>query len=118
MGKTNKSFITESQVENSKIAELNYEIIASIDRYDLLQIEIITGRHHQIRAQFSNLGFPVKGDNKYGFKRGNRDKSIHLHAWKLGFTHPTTGQFEEITAAPHYWGSRLGGLCNFSIGIC
>lgn len=76
-------------------AELQYTYKGSIDRYHLLEVRLITGRHHQIRAQLSALGCPIKGDTKYGFPRANRDRSIHLHAWKLEFHHPVS--LEKVT---------------------
>ncbi len=94
----NRSIANETETPGSKRAELTYTYRKSIDNYHLLEIELITGRHHQIRAQLSAIGCPIKGDDKYGFKRANPDRSIHLHAWKLGFTHPTTGETEEIIA--------------------
>jgi len=86
--KKNKSFASDTEKSNSKKAELNYEIINSSDRYFLLNIELLTGRHHQIRAQLSAIGSPIKGDLKYGFKTSNKDASISLHARKLTFIHP------------------------------
>lgn len=80
-------------------AELHYRLLTSSDNYHLLEVEIITGRHHQIRAQLAAIGCPIKGDVKYGFKRGNRDRSIHLHAWKLQFTHPVSQESVTLTAA-------------------
>lgn len=94
----NRSIASETETPDSKRAELKYAYRKSIDNYHLLEIELITGRHHQIRAQLSAIGCPIKGDDKYGFKRANPDRSIHLHAWKLGFVHPTTGETEEIIA--------------------
>lgn len=84
--------------KDGKTAELEYEVIDSIDNYHLLKIKLITGRFHQIRAQLAAIGCPIKGDVKYGFKRGNKDRSIHLHAWKLSFTHPISQEQETITA--------------------
>jgi 23S rRNA pseudouridine1911/1915/1917 synthase len=69
-------------------AALHYLVLAKSEKYVLLEIDLITGRHHQIRAQLSAMGSPIKGDVKYGSKRGNKDRSIHLHAWKLSFVHP------------------------------
>ncbi len=69
-------------------SELNYEIIAHSDTYFLLEINPLTGRHHQIRVQLSSMGSPIKGDLKYGFDRSNKDASIHLHARKIEFIHP------------------------------
>ena len=77
---------------------MSYKLIGSIENYHLLEIDLISGRHHQIRSQLSAIGCPIKGDVKYGFKRGNKDRSIHLHAWKLGFKHPVTGEKVELIA--------------------
>lgn len=88
--KQNKSYATEHEVSGSKQAILTYNLIASSDNYHLLQIELETGRHHQIRSQLAAIGCKIKGDVKYGARRANKDGSIHLHAWKLAFTHPTT----------------------------
>lgn len=96
--KDNRSFVSVEETPNSKRAELHYKIIGSSDHYHLLEIELVTGRHHQIRAQLSAIGCPVKGDTKYGAKRDNFDHSIHLHAWKLRFQHPVSGEMEEIVA--------------------
>lgn len=79
-------------------SELNYEIIASSDTYFLLEINPLTGRHHQIRVQLSTMGSPIKGDLKYGFDRSNKDASIHLHARKIEFMHPVKKEPVVITA--------------------
>lgn len=81
-------------------AELSYRLLGSSERYHLLEIQLITGRHHQIRAQLAAIGCPVKGDVKYGFRRSNRDRSIHLHAWRLAFVHPVSGERIQLTATP------------------
>lgn len=94
----NKSIIVEETQRGAKKAVLKYELVDSIDNYHLLKINLITGRHHQVRAQLSAIDCPIRGDVKYGFKRGNRDRSIHLHAWKLSFQHPVTKVKEELTA--------------------
>ncbi len=73
-------------------AELQYKLIGKSDRYFLLEIHPITGKHHQIRAQLAAIGCPIKGDVKYGARRGNTDRSIHLHSWKLTFEHPLSGE--------------------------
>ena len=96
--KDNRSTAFEKEVAHSKKAELSYKLIGSIENYHLLEIDLITGRHHQIRSQLSAIGCPIKGDVKYGFKRGNKDRSIHLHAWKLGFKHPVTREKVELIA--------------------
>jgi len=96
--KDNRTTAFEKEVAHSKKAELNYKLIGSIENYHLLEIDLITGRHHQIRSQLSAIGCPIKGDVKYGFKRGNKDRSINLHAWKLAFNHPVTKERVELIA--------------------
>jgi len=86
--KKNKSFAYKKPVENSKEALLSYKMIAASKDYYLLEIDLHTGRHHQIRAQLSAIGCPIKGDLKYGFARSNPDGSISLHARRLEFIHP------------------------------
>lgn len=97
-GQQNKSIAFSEPVKGAKKSQLSYRHLKSIDRYHLLEIKLQSGRHHQIRAQLAAIGSPIKGDNKYGFKRGNRDRSIHLHAWKLRFQHPVSNVWEEIVA--------------------
>lgn len=87
--KQNKSYVHNQEVKDSKKAILHYTLLASSDKYHLLEIELETGRHHQIRAQLAHIGCTIKGDLKYGSKRSNPDGSIHLHARKLTFNHPT-----------------------------
>lgn len=96
--KTNQSRAFDKAMPNTKEAKLEYELLDSIDNYHLLKIHLITGRHHQIRAQLQAMNNPIKGDVKYGFRRSNKDRSIHLHAWRLEFTHPTSYEREIITA--------------------
>lgn len=93
---TSKAHIKE--VPDSKKSILDYKIIKSLDNYHLLEIELHTGRHHQIRSQLSAIGSPIKGDLKYGFDRSNPDGGIHLHARKLSFIHPVSKEKIEITA--------------------
>jgi len=93
---TSKAHIKE--VPESKIASLDYKIIASLQNYYALEINLHTGRHHQIRAQLAAIGSPIKGDLKYGFDRSNPDGGIHLHARKLVFIHPVSKENIEITA--------------------
>lgn len=93
--KQNKSYAHIHEVPDSKRAVLSYTVLKKLDTYYLLEIELETGRHHQIRSQLSSIGCPIKGDLKYGFDRSNKDGSIHLHARKLTFVHPV--QKEEIT---------------------
>lgn len=94
----NRSVALDEEKPGSQLAELSYRYLRSIDRYYLLEVRLLSGRHHQIRAQLAAIGCPIKGDVKYGFRRGNPDRSIHLHAWKLRFRHPVSGEWEEITA--------------------
>ena len=91
----NKSYCSDTPSKGTKKAVLNYKQIASSDNYHLLEIDLETGRHHQIRAQLAAIGSPIKGDVKYGARRSNKDRSIHLHAWKLTFKHPVSR--EEVT---------------------
>jgi 23S rRNA pseudouridine1911/1915/1917 synthase len=88
--KNNKSASYSSEIEGSKKATLHYKVIKSLDNYHLLEVDLETGRHHQIRCQLSSIGCPIKGDLKYGFDRSNKDASIHLHARKIEFIHPVT----------------------------
>lgn len=98
--KQNKSFAHFKEVPESKKAILDYKILKKLDNYYLLEIDLQTGRHHQIRSQLSAIGCPVKGDLKYGFDRSNKDASIHLHARKLSFVHPVSKEKIEVTAPP------------------
>jgi 23S rRNA pseudouridine1911/1915/1917 synthase len=86
--KNNKSSAFAKEVKDSKKAILNYKIIKPLDNYFLLEINLETGRHHQIRCQLSAIGCPIKGDLKYGFDRSNKDGGIDLHSRKLEFVHP------------------------------
>jgi 23S rRNA pseudouridine1911/1915/1917 synthase len=86
--KNNKSTAFKSELEGSKKAILHYKIIQILNSYVLLEIDLETGRHHQIRCQLASIKCPIKGDLKYGFKRSNKDGGIHLHARKIGFKHP------------------------------
>lgn len=97
-GKTNKSKVVDASVSGAKPARMSYRYIGSSDAYHLLEIELHSGRHHQIRAQLAAIGSPIKGDVKYGDRRKNKDRSIHLHAWKLQFTHPVSNELENLTA--------------------
>jgi 23S rRNA pseudouridine1911/1915/1917 synthase len=96
--KQNKSYVHENDAKGAKKAVLNYKQIAESDRYFLLEIDLETGRHHQIRVQLANRGCIIKGDLKYGAKRSNPDGSIHLHARGLDFIHPTTKEMIHIVA--------------------
>jgi 23S rRNA pseudouridine1911/1915/1917 synthase len=96
--KQNKSYVVKKDTPEAKHAELDFKLIASSDRYYLLEINPRTGRHHQIRTQLANLGSVIKGDLKYGAKRSNGDGSISLHARKIQFTHPVSKEIISITA--------------------
>jgi 23S rRNA pseudouridine1911/1915/1917 synthase len=93
---TSKAHIKE--IPESKKASLDYKIIKTLDNYFALEINLHTGRHHQIRAQLSAIGCPIKGDLKYGFDRSNPDGGIHLHARKLAFLHPVSKESITIIA--------------------
>ena len=94
----NKSFVTDSEKGGAKEAKLTYQLIASSERYHLLEITLETGRHHQIRAQLAAIGCFIKGDIKYGAKRSNEDGSICLHARRLTINHPVTKELLTFTA--------------------
>lgn len=94
----NKSYAYDKEVPQSKKAILSYRIIGQSDRYFLLEINLQTGRHHQIRCQLAKIGCPIKGDLKYGAPRSNPDGSISLHARRIRFTHPVSKADIDITA--------------------
>lgn len=96
----NKSFISDEEKPGWQRAELNYTVLASSERYSVLEVELLTGRHHQIRAQLSAMGCPIKGDLKYGARRSNEDGSICLHAHQLLFEHPVSHEYLNIVAEP------------------
>ncbi len=98
--KQNKSYAHHKEVSDSKKATLSYRMLQKLDNYFLLEIDLETGRHHQIRAQLAAIGCPIKGDLKYGFDRSNKDGSIHLHARSLSFIHPVKKKPLEIIAPP------------------
>ena len=88
--KQNKSYAYDHEVKNSKKAILRYKLIGHTDRYSLLEIHLLTGRHHQIRCQLSKMGCPIKGDLKYGAQRSNPDGSISLLSHRVEFVHPVS----------------------------
>jgi 23S rRNA pseudouridine1911/1915/1917 synthase len=96
----NRSYAYTEEKAGSKLASLSYRHVASIDNYHLLEIELHTGRHHQIRVQLRQLKLYIKGDVKYGFPRPNADKSIHLHARKIELLHPVKNEMITIVADP------------------
>lgn len=93
--KNNTSKAHAKEVPESKLARLDYKVIYQLNNYTVLEINLHTGRHHQIRAQLAAISCPIKGDLKYGFNRSNPDGGIHLHARKLQFVHPVSK--DEIT---------------------
>jgi 23S rRNA pseudouridine1911/1915/1917 synthase len=96
--KNNKSRAYIKEVDQSKKAILHYKVIKKLDNFYLLEIDLETGRHHQIRVQLASIGCPIKGDLKYGFDRSNKDASISLHARTLRFIHPVKKEGLVITA--------------------
>lgn len=96
--KTNKSSSHIKEIAEGKKAILHYRVLKQLDNYFLLEIELETGRHHQIRVQLASIGCQIKGDLKYGFDRSNSDASIHLHARELNFVHPVSNELIQIVA--------------------
>lgn len=96
--KNNKSTAYPKEVKDSKKAILHYKLLQNLDNYFLLEVNLETGRHHQIRSQLSHIGCPIKGDLKYGFDRSNPDGGIHLHARHITFMHPVKNETIAITA--------------------
>lgn len=114
-GRTNTARRVNSDTPGAKEARLQYRLLGSSERYWLVEVELLTGRHHQIRAQLSAIGCPVKGDLKYGAKRSNRNGGIHLHSRRLEMAHPTrTGRVVIIAPPPddpvwNAFASQFGG---------
>ncbi len=96
--KQNKSYAYDKEVKNSKKAILHYKLISHSENYYLLEVDLKTGRHHQIRCQLAKMGCPIKGDLKYGSPRSNSDGSICLHARKISFIHPVSKEVIEVEA--------------------
>ena len=96
--KQNKSYAYDKEVPNSKLAKLHYKLIGKSENYYLLEVNLMTGRHHQIRCQLAKIGCPIKGDLKYGAPRSNPDGSICLHARKVKLIHPVSKQLIEVEA--------------------
>lgn len=109
----NKSYAYKKPVNYGKEAKLTYRIIAKSDEYFLLEVDLVTGRHHQIRVQLSKIGCPIKGDLKYGFPRSNQNGSIHLHARSIEFIHPVRKAPIKIVCVP-----PDDPLWNFFLQIC
>ena len=109
--KMNKSFSYPKEVKGSKHALLSYTLKAASQNYNLIEVELKTGRHHQIRCQLASIGCPIKGDLKYGAQRSNPDGSISLHARYIEFIHPVSKQLIQVTApvpADRLWQSFEG----------
>lgn len=96
--KQNKSYAYDKEVKNSKKAVLHYKLIGHSQNYYLLEVDLKTGRHHQIRCQLVKMGCPIKGDLKYGSPRSNPDGSICLHARTVQFVHPVSKEMIRLTA--------------------
>lgn len=96
----NKSYAHLKEVPESKRAVLDYEVLKKLNSLYLLEVHLHTGRHHQIRAQLTAVGCPIKGDLKYGFDRSNKDGSIHLHSRELSFVHPVKNEEMHFMAPP------------------
>lgn len=102
--KQNKTFVTKSGADRAKLAKLNYRYLYSTDRYHLIEVDLLTGRHHQIRCQLSHMGCVIKGDLKYGAPRSNPDGGICLHARRIRFTHPVKGtEIDLLAPVPDTW---------------
>lgn len=96
--KQNKSYAYDTEKPGSKMAMLHYKTIAHSDNYCLLEVDLKTGRHHQIRCQLAKMGCPIKGDLKYGYPRSNPDGSICLHARRVHFIHPVSKEPIDVEA--------------------
>ncbi|HIZ91205.1 MAG TPA: RNA pseudouridine synthase [Candidatus Bacteroides merdavium] len=111
--KQNKSYAYDTEKPGSKKAILHYRLIARSDNYCLLEVDLKTGRHHQIRCQLAKMGCPIKGDLKYGFPRSNPDGSICLHARRVRFVHPVSKELIDVVApvpSDNLWNSFLTSL--------
>lgn len=96
--KQNKSYVYNQAKPNAKKAILSYQLLSLSDRYALLEVDLQTGRHHQIRCQLAGMGCPIKGDLKYGFPRSNPNGGISLHARRIQFVHPVSKNLIDIVA--------------------
>ncbi|MDD3538431.1 MAG: RNA pseudouridine synthase [Eubacteriales bacterium] len=105
--KQNKSYARETPAEGAREARLRYRYLESTHKYHLLEIDLLTGRHHQIRCQLAAIGCPIKGDLKYGARRSNPDGSISLHAYRVTLDHPVRKEQLVITAPWDPFGTRL-----------
>ena len=110
----NKAYAHLKEVPHSKLARLQYRLLATGDHYDLVEVQLLTGRHHQIRCQLAAIGHPIKGDLKYGARRSNPDGSISLLARHVEFVHPVSKQVISVDAPlpeDPLW-EKLGRLAN------
>ena len=105
-GRTNRSRALDAPRGDAKRAELEYRVAARATNYTLVEVRLLTGRHHQIRAQLSKIGCPIRGDLKYGARRSNPDGGISLHSRCVEFTHPVSHETIRVTA-PVPAGDRL-----------
>ena len=96
----NKSYVCDHEVPGAQRAVLHYRVVGHTDSYHLMEVRLMTGRHHQIRCQLAHIGCPIKGDLKYGAARGNADGSISLHAREVRFVHPVSGREIHVIAEP------------------
>tara|TARA_Y200000002_G_scaffold70695_1_gene55240 strand:+ start:3390 stop:4076 length:687 start_codon:yes stop_codon:yes gene_type:complete len=108
--KKNKSFFNQEKQINSKYGCLTYKKIQTLEKYCKIEVDLITGRHHQIRCNFSNIGYPILGDLKYGSKRSTKDGGIYLHSRQVTFIHPVSKKEISIQANP-----PMRGLWNVSL---
>lgn len=111
--KQNKSYAYDTEKPGSKKAILHYRLIARSDNYSLLEVDLKTGRHHQIRCQLAKMGCPIRGDLKYGFPRSNPDGSICLHARRVRFVHPVSKELIDVVApvpSDNLWRSLTSSL--------
>ena len=114
-GKGHRSLAYDEPREGAIEARLRYRTVGQSDRFFLLEIELLTGRYHQIRSQLAHIGCPIRGDAKYGYRRRNPDRSIDLHAWQLQFDHPVSNERETLIAPPPsnpLWDALTEGLVN------
>jgi 23S rRNA pseudouridine1911/1915/1917 synthase len=115
--KLNKSFANETEIPNSKEAVLEYTTVAYSEHFHLLKIKLLTGRHHQIRAQLSAIKNPIRGDNKYGYKRSNSNGGINLHSYSLKVKHPilkTPLYLEAPLPSDDFWWIFSLGMSNMT----
>lgn len=112
--KQNKSYVYDLAKKGTQKAVLHYRVLAKSDNYTLLEVQLETGRHHQIRCQLAHIGCPIKGDLKYGFPRSNPDGGICLHARSVEFVHPVSKQLVHIEAEPPV-SEKLWGILTSSL---